>query len=155
MKFEAPLIAVRDMERSVKFYQEVLGLEIEEDFGANVTLSGGFSLQTLDTWKDFIHKEEKEILLGSNSGELYFEENDLDGFLKKLERMDGIEYVHPLFEHAWGQRTVRFYDPDRHIIEVGENMAAVVQRFLDSGLSEEETAERMDVPVEYVRQMKR
>lgn len=61
-----------------------------------------------------------------------------------------IEYIHPLIEHSWGQRVVRFYDPDKHIIEVGENMMMVVQRFIDAGLSIEETAARMDVPVDYV-----
>ena len=53
-------------------------------------------------------------------------------------------------EHAWGQRVVRFYDPDRHIIEVGENMKTVCKRFIDSGMTPEQTAERMDVPIEYV-----
>ena len=47
---------------------------------------------------------------------------------------------------------VRFYDPDRHIIEVGENMKAVCKRFIDSGMTPEQTAERMDVPVEYVNE---
>ena len=62
-----------------------------------------------------------------------------------------IEYVHPVKEHSWGQRVVRFYDPDKHIIEVGENMKTVCRRFLDSGMSLEQTAERMDVPVEFVK----
>ena len=38
--------------------------------------------------------------------------------------------MHPVKEHSWGQRVVRFYDPDRHIIEVGENMKVVCRRFL-------------------------
>ena len=46
---------------------------------------------------------------------------------------------------------VRFRDPDGHIIEVGENMTAVC-RFLDSGMTPEEAAARMDVPVDYVRE---
>ncbi len=55
-------------------------------------------------------------------------------------------------EHPWGQRVVRFRDPDGHIIEVGERMTAVCRRFLDSGLTPEQTASRMDVPVDYVRE---
>ncbi len=47
---------------------------------------------------------------------------------------------------------VRFRDPDGHIIEVGENMTAVCRRFLDSGMTPEEAAARMDVPVDYVRE---
>lgn len=45
---------------------------------------------------------------------------------------------------------VRFYDPDKHIIEVGENMKFVCKRFADSGMTNEEIAERMDVPVKTV-----
>jgi len=65
--------------------------------------------------------------------------------------MTDINYVHSMVEHSWGQRVVRFYDPDNHIIEVGENMTIVVRRFLNSGLSIKETAIRMDVPVDYVK----
>ena len=66
-----------------------------------------------------------------------------------------IAYVHPVKEHAWGQRAVRFYDPDRHILEVGENMKTVCRRFLDSGLTPEQTAARMDVPLKFVLGCKR
>ena len=61
-----------------------------------------------------------------------------------------IEYVHPVKTHSWGQRVVRFYDPDRHIIEVGENMKVVCQRFLDSGMTPDQVAERMGVPLKFV-----
>ena len=47
---------------------------------------------------------------------------------------------------------VRFYDPDRHIIEVGENMKAVCKRFIDSGMTPIQVAERMDVPTEYINE---
>ena len=56
-----------------------------------------------------------------------------------------------MIEHRWGQRVVRFYDPDRHIIEVGENMKTVCRHFLDSGMTPEETAVRMDVPLKAVK----
>lgn len=151
MNYQCILIAVRDMERSKRFYCDLLGMTVTTDFGANVTLSDRVALQTFDTWKSFIQKEENSITLGHNSAELYFEESDMNGFLARLAEIPGIEYVHPPKEHAWGQRAVRFYDPDRHIIEVGENMGMVVKRFLDSGLSAEETAKRMDVPAEYVQ----
>lgn len=149
MKYISTLIAVKDLQKSIQFYHDIFGLEVICDFGANVTLTGGFSLQTLDTWKEFIKKQENEIIFGNNAGELYFEEDDMDGFIKKLNNFD-IDYIHPLIEHAWGQRGIRFYDLDKHIIEVGENMIIVVNRFLNSGLTVEQTAERMEVPVDYV-----
>lgn len=147
MKYMSTLISVKDMENSKKFYHDVLGLNVVADFGANVTLDGGVVLQTLDTWKSFIKTD--KVILPNNAGELYFEEDEMDAFVNHLKSFD-IRYVHELFEHRWGQRVVRFYDPDKHIIEVGEKLDAVVQRFIDSGLSSEETAVRMDIPVDFV-----
>lgn len=151
MNYKGTLIAVKDIERAKKFYHDVLNLEVIADFGANVILSGNIFLQTIDTWKTFIHKQENEILLKNNAIELYFEEDDIDTFISKIDNFKDIVYVHPLVEHSWGQRVVRFYDLDQHIIEVGENLANVIRRFIDSGLSIEETAVRMDVPVEYIK----
>ncbi len=147
MKFKNPLLIVTDMNKSVKFYKEVLGLHVIMDFGANKTLTGGLCLQTIETWKDFIGIG--EISFGSNNYEVYFEEDEFDKFADKLKSFD-IEYVHPVKEHSWGQRVVRFYDPDNHIIEVGENMKAVCKRFLNSGMTPEQVAERMDVPMKFI-----
>lgn len=147
MKLKNPLLVVTDMEKTVSFYQKVLGLHVIMDFGANKTLTGGLSLQTLDTWKDFIGTS--EISFGGKNAELYFEEDDFDAFAEKLAGLE-IIYIHPIKEHAWGQRVVRFYDPDKHIIEVGENMKMVCKRFLDRGMTPEQVAKRMDVPIKFV-----
>ena len=85
VKLKNPLLAVRDMERSKTFYREVLGLHVVMDFGANVTLTGGLCLQTLDTWTDFLGKEVEEIRFGANDSEVYFEEDDFDGFLASCD----------------------------------------------------------------------
>lgn len=151
MKFSNPLIVVTNMEKAKQFYYDVLGLEVVVDFGANVTLKGGITLQTKDTWSTFIDKDENEILFGGNAAELYFEEDDFDDFIQKINNIADIHYVHPMLEHSWGQRVVRFYDPDKHIVKVGENIIMVVRRFLNSGLSIEDTAIRMDVPIDYVK----
>lgn len=147
MKMKNPLIVVKDMEKSKEFYREVLGLRVISDLGANAVLTGGLALQSESSWKDFISKE---LSFSGNDSEIYFEEDNFDDFAERLEKVSGIEYVHPVKEHSWGQRVVRFYDPDKHIIEVGENMKFVCKRFADSGMTNEEIAERMDVPVKMV-----
>lgn len=47
-------------------------------------------------------------------------------FYKDLFGLDScvypIEYVNPLMQHDWGQRVIRIYDPDRHVIEIGESI---------------------------------
>lgn len=147
MKYISTLISVADMEVSKRFYQDVLGMKITADFGENVTLDDGIVLQTIDTWTSFIRND--NVFLPNNAGELYFEEDDMDSFCAYLQNFE-IEYVHELFEHRWGQRVVRFYDPDKHIIEVGEKLSAVILRFIRQGLTVEATANRMDIPVDYV-----
>ena len=148
--YRGPLLVVKDLERSVKFYQKLLGLHKIADFGANVTLTGGVSLQTEESWRGFIGREPEELHYGGNVSELYFEAEDYDAF---LERLEGAAPVHPPVEHSWGQRAVRLYDPDGHIVEVAEPLRAVAHRFRDEGLTEEGVARRMDIPMEMARRL--
>ena len=147
MKIKNPMLVVTDIDKSVEFYKKVLGLNVIMDFGSNKTLTGGLALQTLESWQEFIGTS--DVLFGSNSSEVYFEEDNFDKFVDKLKNCE-VEYVHPIKEHSWGQRVVRFYDPDKHIIEVGENIKVVCKRFLDSGMTPEQVAERMDVPIKFL-----
>ena len=147
MKIKNPMLIVTDIDKSVEFYKKVLGLRVIMDFGANKTLTGGLALQSLESWQEFI--ETGDVVFGSNSSEVYFEEDNFDKFADKLKKC-AVEYVHHVKEHSWGQRVVRFYDPDKHIIEVGENIKTVCKRFLDNGMTPEQVAERMDVPMKFV-----
>lgn len=149
MELKNPMLVVTDMDKTVEFYKRVLGLQVVTDFGANKTLTGGLALQTMETYKEFIGIN--DISFGGNNYEIYFEEDDFDKFAENLGKCE-VQYVHPVKEHSWGQRVVRFYDPDRNIIEVGENLKAVCKRFIDSGMAPEQVAERMDVPMEYINE---
>lgn len=153
MKFKNPLLVVSDLEKSKTFYREVLGLRVIMDFGANVTLTGGVALQTKESWLEFIHSKNEDIIFGNKAIELYFEEDNFENFIQKLSSFCYIDYVHPVIEHKWGQRVVRFFDPDKHIIEVGENMKSVCLRFLKQGLTKAEIAVRMDVPIKLVERL--
>lgn len=132
MKMKNTMLVVKDMERSKKFYWEVMGLRTLVDLQIHAVLTGGLGLQTEASWQGFI---EQETSYKGNDAEIYFEEDDFEPFIEKLTKMD-IEYVHPPYTHEWGQRVVRFYDPDYHILEVGESMKIVCRRFLDAGLDE-------------------
>ena len=153
LKAGGPLFAVRDMKASLRFYQDVLGLEVVQDFGANVVLTGGLSLQTLETWAQFLDKAPDDIRFRGNDAEMYYVADDFDPFLGILKNHPEIKLVRPPVEHRWGQRAVRLYDPDGHIIEVGESLSKVAKRFRDSGLHEEGVARRMDISLEYAREL--
>jgi len=48
---------------------------------------------------------------------------------------------------------LRFYDYDGHIIEIGEDLKVVAKRFQAQGLTVEEIAEKLELPLEYVKQL--
>ncbi|MFR1151879.1 MAG: hypothetical protein ACLSDM_10215 [Butyricicoccus sp.] len=56
--------------------------------------------------------------------------------------------------HAWQQRVVRLYDPDWHMIEVGESMEHIALRLLD-GAAVEETAALIHHPTDFVEQCRK
>ena len=117
MRFKNVLIAVSDMDRAIKFYKEIFGLQVILDQDGNVIMSEGLVLQDAKIWQQFL---DKELISKNNMTELYFEEADIEGLVKRLEESDfEIEFVNKLMTHSWGQKVVRFYDPDGNLIEVG------------------------------------
>lgn len=120
MKLKNVLIVVKDIEKSKKFYHDLFGLDVILDHEGNVILTEGLVLQEEDIWKKFL---EKDIIPRNNSCELYFEEQDIEGFVERLEKLyPSIQYVNRLVTHSWGQKVVRFYDLDGNLIEVGTPM---------------------------------
>ena len=120
MKFKNVLIVVKDIEKARQFYHDLFGFELVLDNDGNMILTDGLVLQEERYWREFLGRD---ILTENNSSELYFEEPDLEGFVKKLEYYyPEVKYVNRLMTHSWGQKVVRFYDPDGNLIEVGTPM---------------------------------
>jgi catechol 2,3-dioxygenase-like lactoylglutathione lyase family enzyme len=117
MRLKNFLIVVKDIERSKKFYHDLFGLEMLVDFDGNMILTDGLVLQEEKYWKEFL---QRDIIPENNSSELYFEESEIETFVEKLESLyPDVIYVNRLMSHSWGQKVVRFYDPDGNLIEVG------------------------------------
>lgn len=120
MKLKNTLIVVKDIEKSKRFYHDIFGLDMVLDNDGNMILTEGLVLQDEKIWKNFLGRD---IIPENNAFELYFEEENIEEFIEKLERLyPGVEYVNRLMTHSWGQRVVRFYDPDGNLIEVGTPM---------------------------------
>lgn len=120
MQLKSFLIVVKDADRSLQYYQTLFGLELLADNDGNMLLSDGLVLQEEKYWRGFLGRE---ISCRNNACELYFEDADVDGFTERLKTLyPETEFVNPPMTHAWGQRVVRFYDPDGNLIEVGSPM---------------------------------
>ena len=123
MKLKNILIVVKDIEKSRQFYHDLFGIDLVLDNDGNMILTEGLVLQDEKIWKNFLGKD---IISQSNSCELYFEEQDIESFVEKLERLyPSIEYVNRLMTHSWGQRVIRFYDLEGNLIEVGTPMESI------------------------------
>ncbi len=145
MKYTCTVISVSDIEAAKKFYEDLFGLEIYQDYGINISFTCGLALQQNFDWLVNLPKE--KILKKSNNVEIVFETSNFDEFLMKLK-----EY--PIWDFGrvnrtyLGQHVIRFYDLDGHMIEVGEDMKMVIQRFLSTGMTMEEISSKMDASAE-------
>ncbi|MBN1994763.1 MAG: VOC family protein [Anaerolineae bacterium] len=154
IQFQSSVLFVQDIAASCNFYETLLDQEVDMDFGPNIGFKGGFAIWQIDHAAQIIHESlaNGEGQLGRKNLELYFETPDIEAAWNRLLDAD-VWALHPLREQPWGQRVFRVYDPDGHIVEVGEPMPAVIHRFLEQALTPEAVAERTGMPLQIVQQI--
>jgi catechol 2,3-dioxygenase-like lactoylglutathione lyase family enzyme len=147
MKFHSTVIFVKDIEKSKDFYTRFLRFSILNDFGKNVILDNSLTLwEILDE-----HQINRQLKTHGNSNrfELYFESEDIEDHFQLLKE-SGIKFLHEIHEEPWGQRTFRFFDPDNHLIEIGEPLEIFVLNMYKKGLSENQISNKSGIPVDTV-----
>lgn len=150
IKFCSSVVLVKDVLKSKEFYMNLLKQEVEADYGENIMFTSGLSIWQIDYAYKSISKDINDCVFGKNGRfELYFESDDIDNAYK-LFKQSGIEFLHELIEQPWGQKAFRIYDPDGHILEVGEPMLLSVKRLLKEGFTPEQVSKRTSMPIETI-----
>ncbi len=153
IKFHSTVIIADDFELMKSFYQDVLHQEIEFDFGNCIGFKNGLSL-----WK---LKEEYTISQklgctfhpnGNKNLEICFDTDDFELVIENL-KSHSLNYLHEVNEELWGQQTIRFYDPENNLIEIGETIHCFVKRFYKQGMTIEEVSKRTSVPIQMVEKI--
>jgi catechol 2,3-dioxygenase-like lactoylglutathione lyase family enzyme len=154
LTYLSAVVFVKDINVAKKFYTETLGFAVDLDFGTNVGLVGGLTLWQIDPAHIIPNRLGMSSVgdRGVNRFELYFETEDLAAARQRI-RQGGGEFLHEIHEEPWGQRTLRFFDPDRHLIEIGESMSGFVKRFRDEGMNAEQVSRRTSVPLAKVEEI--
>lgn len=152
MHYSGYLVVVKDAQKSRQFYQDVFGAQLFLDLGGYVIFQDKYALIDEATWRELLAGHEEDVQYRNHSGELFFEEDDLEAFIKRLEKFPNIEMVHEMREYPWGQRVVRFYDPDGHLLEVGDSMKVVVKKMLRGGMSIVEVTEKSMFPLSFIEE---
>jgi catechol 2,3-dioxygenase-like lactoylglutathione lyase family enzyme len=150
IKFILPLIVVEDISASRRFYEDCLEQKVLHDFGEDVQFEGGFSIHQRAHFQTLLGDEQRyAIILKSNSGELYFETENITAAQARLKQF-GVVFIHEIEEQPWGQLAMRLYDPDGHMIEIGERMESTVLRLYEQDLSLEAIMKKTGMPKEFV-----
>jgi catechol 2,3-dioxygenase-like lactoylglutathione lyase family enzyme len=156
VQFKTALLFVNDVKSSRDFYEKVLNQKVVYDFGEDVVFDGGFAIHDADHISVLLFNRPNPNTvgeLGKENFELYFETDELDEACSRVAK-SGAAIIHDVMEQPWGQRVMRFYDPDHHIVEIGEPMTAVIRRYLGKGMSAAEAARKTSMPIEEVLKVK-
>jgi len=144
------VVFVDDVNRSRMFYTDVLGQKVTQDYGKYIGFEGGFGIWEKAYAMSVIYRDRTQQDHADSTGmELYFETETLDEVIARL-RSCGVPFIHGLYTHDWGQRSIRIQDPDGFIVEIGEPISSVVRRFFQEGLRADQIAEKTGLPLSEV-----
>jgi catechol 2,3-dioxygenase-like lactoylglutathione lyase family enzyme len=150
-KYHSVALFVHGIECSKNFYNRIMQIGIEMDMGINVVLKNGITLWQVDPNHIIPQSVGYAKIVNKGFGfELYFETEDLDAAVETI-RSAGQPFVHKIHEEPWGQRTVRIYDPDKNIVEIGESMKCFLSRMMDGGMSLEQGARKTGMKEKDIR----
>jgi catechol 2,3-dioxygenase-like lactoylglutathione lyase family enzyme len=151
------VLFVKDALKARDFYVGVMGMTVVMNNGdRNFMFKEGFAIWQIMEQNIIPQKLGLDKITNStlpSRFELCFETKELDNVFQKLKD-NGVPFLHEINTELWGQRTIRFYDIDGHLIEVGEAMPIFLRRiYEEENYSLEATSTRTFTPVEILKQI--
>ena len=137
--YKTTLLAVKDLELSKKFYKEIFNEDVVVDLGWNITLSSGLALQL--NFDKLVEFDNSLYKWKPYNMEIYYETEYFDAFLELINKHSEVKILHEAKTYPWLQRVIRIFDPDDHIIEIGESMEAIAHRLFSEGKNIDEVVE--------------
>jgi len=105
-------LSVRNLKKSVDFYENVLGLQKKYEFGDYAGFDCGGVEIGLKTWGDLEHPRKGEPCIN-------FLVENIDDAYKNLQQ-NGVKIIEEPKETLWGARIIIFEDPDGNILQQTE-----------------------------------
>ena len=151
LEYHSAVIFCQDLQKQRTFYEDFLEQEVETDLGNCLVFKNRFTLWQLS--EDFPVARELGYMyehIGNRNLELCFETDDFEDAVEKV-LMGDLRILHNVEEETWGQYTIRFYDPEGNLVEIGESMPCFVKRLASKDMSVEQIMEKTGIPGEMVR----
>ncbi len=153
LRFHSTVIFTQELKQLRDFYEIFLGQQVEEDFGNCVVFKGGFTIWKLE--KEYPVSQElgyRYDHLGNRNLELCFETDTFGKMVEHILSVD-LRILHNVTEEKWGQYTIRFFDPEGNLVEVGESMHCFVNRMVDSGMDIDAVARKTGLSEQLVTRL--
>lgn len=152
IRFQSAVLITDNIDNMKEFYIEVMGQTVEHDFGGCVIFDCGLSIWHVESNYALAKALGKDFAAGKNNSlEICFETDNFVVEAPKIKSKD-VKLIHDVAEEEWGQRTIRFYDPDGNIVELGESMAGFCKRLFRSGLSIAEVSQKTGISQRTVKE---
>ncbi len=113
-------LMVADLAKATAFYEDVLHQEVYEVFDDMIVFKSNIALVSLSRWSEKAASFNQNVTVGFADSILHFEESHFDLYLFEIESRGDIRFLHRVVKRKNGQRLIRFFDPDNHVIEVSE-----------------------------------
>lgn len=127
MKFNSPdyvILIVENIETTLKFYTEILGIELAHHAGDYVQMDTGstkLAFYTRSAMSETIGKELVKPYENMKAFEIGFKVENVDETYEQLLIKGVIGIVAPTTKE-WGQRTAYVADPDGNLIELVQDL---------------------------------
>lgn len=125
-RLDYAVLVVADVDRSVAFYTELLGLRLAHRSGPYAQLDTGtcrLSLYQRDAMAQTLGRDRLEPPApDAVAFEIGFKVDDVDAAYDELTAA-GAEPAVPPATRPWGQRTAYLADPDGHLVELAQDLA--------------------------------
>lgn len=119
IRFRNVIALVSDIKESKHFYEDIIGLKINQEFDTFILFEDDFAIHKADLFYEYINKPYHGEKMGRGNVDFYFTTSDLESYRDKL-REAGVIFIHDIRRHDWGESVIRVYDPDGHILEIGD-----------------------------------
>jgi catechol 2,3-dioxygenase-like lactoylglutathione lyase family enzyme len=153
INYHSAVLFCSELEKQRTFYEKFLGQRIVQDLGSCLVFENGFTLWKLD--KDYPVSKELGYSyepIGNRNLELCFETEHFGDAVEKVLVSD-LRMLHNVEEEEWGQYTIRFYDPEGNLVEIGESLKCMVQRMHSGGMSIHEINQRSGLEASFIDEL--
>lgn len=153
LQFHSSVLFCHDVHKQKEFYMQFLGHDVKMDLGNCVVLGNHLTLWQISDANPIAGELGYTYEpIGNRNLELSYESDAFGDAVEKV-LMSDLRILHNVEEEPWGQYTIRFYDPEGNLVEIGESMRTMAIRMKDEGMTLDDIVEKTGLEKSYVEEL--